>query len=131
MFCTSSPRPGTTSTSVHYRQPHHVDLVLAHAHRFDQHDLLAGGIQHQRRVGRGAREAAKESPRGHGANEDARIGGVPLHADAVAQHRAAGVRARGIDGDDAHRLPASAVVRRQPINERALARARRPVTPIT
>ena len=45
-----------------------------------------------------------------------------LHADAIAQDRPSGERARGIDGKDAHRLSPRAQERDQPIDQGALAR---------
>ncbi len=53
-----------------------------------------------------ARASPPEGPAGgHAADEDAGIERVGLHPDAVAEHGAAGERARGIDGDHAHRGP--------------------------
>ena len=48
-----------------------------------------------------------------------------LHADAIAQNRASRVRAGGIHRNDAHRAVLLAIVARQLIDQRALARARR------
>ena len=50
---------------------------------------------------------------------------MALHADAIAKDRAAGVRTGGIDGDDANCFSLRAVMRGQPIDQRALARSRR------
>ena len=59
--------------------------------------LLARGIQHQSDIARGARQAAQKSARRHGTNEDARVAGMSLHANAIAQDRAARVRTRRIE----------------------------------
>ena len=56
-------------------------------------------------------------------DEHARILGVRLHADAIAENRAAGVRTRGIDRDHADRTIGLTQLGGQPIDERALARA--------
>src|SRR5438046_615407 len=48
-----------------------------------------------------------------------------LHANAVAENRAAGVGAGGIDGNDSHAVVFFSEFLRQLINQRALARARR------
>ena len=48
-----------------------------------------------------------------------------LHADAVAQNRPARVGARGIDSNDANGAAFLAVVARELVHQRALARARR------
>src|SRR5207249_9612789 len=47
----------------------------------------------------GGRETALRAARGHGANEDALVEAHRLHANAVAEERAAGKRTRRIDGD--------------------------------
>ena len=72
-------------------QAHDVDFILADADGFDQHLTLARRIEQQRHFGGGARQAAQKTARGHRADEDAGVAGVALHADAVAQNRAAGV----------------------------------------
>src|SRR3989442_1058240 len=75
---------------------------------------------------RGVRQAAQEAARGHRTDVDASIGGVTLHPDAIAQNRAAGERAGGIDGDDADSLLLLPVEGRQAIHQRALARTGSP-----
>ncbi len=65
-----------------------------------EHELLSCGIQNQRDIARRARQAAKKSARRHRANKNARVARVALHADAIAQNRAARVRTRRIDGDN-------------------------------
>ena len=52
------------------------------------------------------------------------VAGVALHANAIAKNRSAGERARGIDGDDADRLVLAAIVSREAVDQRALARSR-------
>ena len=106
-----------------------VDLVLADADRFDDDDVLAGGVEDERRVAGRAREAAQMPARRHAADEHAFVGRVRLHAQPIAEHGAAAERARGIDGDDADRQRDGARpvsdFGDQPIDERALARAGR------
>ena len=92
-----------------------VDLVLADADGLDDDDVLAGGVEHERGVAGRARQSAEMPARRHAADEHAGVARVRLHADAVAEHRAAGERAGGIDGDDADRraaLRASAAISR-------------------
>ena len=72
-----------------------------------------------------ARQSAEVAARRHAADEDAGVGDVRLHADAIAENRAAGERAGGIDGDDADGLLGAAELRNQAIDERALAGPRR------
>ena len=102
--CTSSPMPGTSTTTVTCARRGDLDFVLTHADGFDEHVVFAGGVHQQRQVGGGARQAAEAAARGHGADEDAGVGVVLLHADAVAQNGAAGDAAGGIDRDDARRV---------------------------
>ena len=102
-----------------------VHFVLAHADRFDEDDVLAGGVEDERGVGGRARQPAEVAARRHAADEDAGVGDVRLHADAVAEDRAAGVRAGRIDRDDADGLARSAELRDQAIDQRALAGAGR------
>ena len=87
-------------------RPDDVDLVLADADRLDQDDVLAAGIEDQRHVAGRSRQAAEVAARRHAADEDARVAGVRLHADAIAENGAAAERAGRIDRDDADRLPA-------------------------
>jgi hypothetical protein len=61
----------------------------------------------------------------HRADVHARVERALLHADAVAEERAAGERARGIDREDRDGLLRFALVLRERVDERALARAGR------
>ena len=56
----------------------------------------------------GAGESADCAAGCHGADEDAGVGVVALHADAVAEDRAAGRPAARIDGDDGDGFSAAA-----------------------
>lgn len=49
-----------------------------------------------------------------------------LHANAVAENRATGIRTRGVDSNDAHGAIVLAIMPRQLINQRTLPRSRRP-----
>ena len=102
-----------------------VHFVLAHADGLDQHHVASAGVEHRRDVRRGAGQSAQRTARGHAADVDARIGVVRLHANAVAENRASAERTGRIDGDDANRLSLLAILARQLIDQRALARARR------
>ena len=64
-----------------------------------------GGVEHAQRLRRGRRQPAEMAAGGHRADEDALVGGVLLHADAVAEQRAAGERRRRVDGE--HARPAA------------------------
>ena len=117
---TSSPAPGHNRHDRHVGRAHDVDFVLADADGLDQHDVLAGGVEHQRCVARGAGETAEMPARRHAADEHAGVARVRLHPHPIAQHGAAGERAGGIDRDDADGAGPSAAARRQAIDERAL-----------
>jgi hypothetical protein len=66
------------------------------------------------------------SARRHTANENPGIGRHVLHPYSIAKQRAAGKRTRRINRDYAHLLAASAIERREPVDQRALPSARRP-----
>src|SRR3954464_11977034 len=102
---------------------HHVHLVLPHAHRLDEDPVEAGRVEQIDGVAGGAGQPAHGAAGGHRADEDAGIGVEGRHADTVAQQGAAGERAGGIDGQDAHRLPALADAAGETVHERALAGA--------
>jgi hypothetical protein len=102
-------------------QAHDVDFILADADGFDQDEVAAGGIEHAGDVGGGTGQAAQRSACGHAADVDARVGVVVLHADAVAQNRAAGVGTGGVDGNDAQGAAGPAVELSQLVDQRALA----------
>ena len=101
-----------------------IDFILPHADRLDDDEVESGGAEQARERGAGARESAGCAARGHGADEDAGIGVMALHADAVAEDRAARGAAGGIDRDDRDCLPAAAHLRGQRVDQRTLARAR-------
>ncbi len=101
-----------------------IDFILADANGFDQHLTLPCRIEEQSHFGGSAGQPAEKPARGHGADENACVRGVALHANAIAQNRASGIRAGGINGDDANGFLALAVIRGQAIDQRALARAR-------
>ena len=89
MACTSSPIPGTSTTTVTSRDPRDIHFVLAHADCLHHHDVAARGIEQQDHVRGGPGHAAHPAARRHRADEDAVIRVVPLHADAIAEYRAA------------------------------------------
>ena len=109
--CTSSPVPGTSVDDRDVGGADDVHFVLADADGLDEDDVLAGGVEHERGVGGRAREAAEVAARRHAADEDAGVGDVRLHADAIAEDRAAGERAGRIDRDDADGLAATGAAR--------------------
>jgi hypothetical protein len=63
--------------------------------------LLPGGIEHERGITRRPRETTHVAARGHAANEDLIVLGVRLHAQAIAENRAARERAGRIDRNHA------------------------------
>ena len=123
--CTSSPVPGTRTTTEMSAVRTMSTSSWPDADGLDDDDVLAGGVEHQRDIAGRAREPAEMPARGHAADEDAVVADVRLHAHAIAEDRAAGERAGRIDGEDADRLAAGANSVDQPIDERALAGARR------
>ena len=78
-----------------------LDLDLADADGLDDDPRLARGVEHARRARRREREPAEVAAGGHRADVDAGVGGVVLHAHAVAEDRAAAERAGRVDGEHA------------------------------
>ena len=101
-----------------------VNFILADADGFDEDLFFACGVQDECDFGSGSRKAAEKTACGHGADEDAGVAGMALHADAIAENGAAGVRAGGIDGDDSDFLAGFAIVSGEAVDERAFAGAR-------
>jgi hypothetical protein len=111
--CTSSPSPGgqtTTRVSASARSR----LGLSGADGLDD-DASKPAASKQSTAARRAREAAELAARRERADEGVRMRAVFAHADAVAEHRAAGDRARRIDRDHgdplAARQPCAAAAR--------------------
>jgi hypothetical protein len=102
-----------------------LDLVLPDTHRLDQYHVVAGGVEGGDHIAGGTGEAAQVAARGHAAHEDARVAEQVLHADAVAEDRAAAEGARRIDRGDANRPVAAAIGLGELVDERALAAAGR------
>ncbi len=80
----------------------HVQLRLADPDGLDEDPVHPERVEDLRRVGRGGGEAPVALAAGHRADEHAVVADQALHADAVAQERAAREGARRIHGDDAH-----------------------------
>ena len=75
----------------------HVDLALAHAHRLEEHVVLAGGIHQERRLKRRLGQPSERAPACHRADEHPRVEEVVGEPDAVTEHGALRERAGGID----------------------------------
>jgi hypothetical protein len=117
--------PGDQHHHRYLRQVRDLDFVLPHSHRLDQHVVPAGHIHQPREIGGGAGQAAGGAAGGHRPDEDAGIGVVLLHADAVAQNRAAGDAARRVHRDDRESLALAAQFARQRVHQRTLTGAGR------
>ena len=102
-----------------------VDLGLADPDRLDDDAFVAGSVEDANGLGRREGHAAEVSAGGHRPDEDAGVGGVLLHAHAIAQQRAAGVRRGRVDRQHRHGAGrASAAAPHQSGRERGLARPR-------
>ncbi len=77
-------------------------LVLADADRLDDDDIPPHGIEDADDIVGGAGESAEVSAGPERADENAVVGGVPVHADAIAQDGTAAERAGGIDRHHGH-----------------------------
>src|SRR5690242_11173090 len=80
---------------------HYLELDLPDADGLDEDDVAAERVERADDVAGRGRQPARAASRRHAPDEDARVAGVPLHADAIAEDRPAGERTRRIDGDDA------------------------------
>ena len=94
--------PGTSKTKCAVREAHDVHFVLADAYCFDEDELVSGGVQNQRHIARRPRQAPEKSARRHRTDENARVGGVALHAYAVAENCSARIGTRRIDRNNPH-----------------------------
>ena len=106
-----------------------LDLALARPDRLDEDEVEAGGVHHRGRGRRRRGKAAGVAAGRHRADEDVTVAGICLHPDPVAEQRAAGDRARGVDGHDADRAPGRADALDQRRDEGGLSRAGRPGDP--
>src|SRR5579863_5791367 len=106
-------------------QTHDVHFILAHAHRLNHNQIATRSVEHSGHVGRGTRQSAERTARCHASNINPRVGKMFLHADAVTQNCSAGVRAGGIDGDNAYAAIFLAIKAGKLIDQRALPRPRR------
>ena len=86
---TSSPAPGTSVTSETSAVRTMSTSSWPDADGLDEDDVLAGRVEHERDLAGRAREAAEVAARRHAADEHAGVAGVRLHADAIAEDRAA------------------------------------------
>src|SRR5579859_7366488 len=108
------------------RQADDVHLILAHADGLHHDALAAAGVKHGGGIGRSARQSAEKTAGRHAAHEDARIGMVRCHADAVTENGAARIWTGWIHCQYANRSSLAAVVTGELVYQRALASARRP-----
>ncbi len=74
-----------------------LDFDLPHPDGLDHDPRLADRVEHAHGLRGREREPAEVAARGHGPDEDAGIGRMTLHADAVTEDRTAAERARRID----------------------------------
>ena len=86
--CTSSPMPGTSTTTVTSAKRRNLDFVLPHADGLDQYQIVSGCIEQQRQFERRRGQAAHAPARRHRSKKHSRVGMMLLHADAVAEDRA-------------------------------------------
>jgi len=73
-----------------------LEFRLTHSHSFHQHHVHSHGVQEKHCVEARNREPSQVSPCAHAPYEYPGVGGVAHHADAIAQDRASGEGAVGI-----------------------------------
>jgi len=113
------------------RRPRDLELVLPDSYRFHEYDVGAPCIEHAHHVARRSRQAAERAARGERTDEHVRVARVTLHANAIAEDRAPGERARGIDSDDRDLDPRARKMAMRPSTSVLLPEPGLPVTPIT
>ena len=69
--CTSSPRPGASTTTVVWAVLATSTSALSHPDRFNDNPIKAGSIQQHDNIGGGLRQSTQAAARGHRADEDA------------------------------------------------------------
>ena len=106
MIWTASPVDGVVDHDGRVGRLHDLQLGLADADGLEEAPIAPGGVEEADRLARCGREPAEVAAGGHAPDEDAGIERVADHADAVAQDRAPGERARRVDGDDSDAVPA-------------------------
>jgi hypothetical protein len=116
MICTESPAAGVVTTTV-------VSAVCITSSS-DWPTPTVSSRQRSRPLA-SIRQAAEVSARGHGADVDAAVERVALHAHPVAEDGAAAERARRVDRDDAHGVARLAPALDDAVTEGALAAAGR------
>jgi hypothetical protein len=107
------------------RELHDVELGLSDADGLDDDSILPEGVEEMGHLPGGAGEPAASATRAQAADEDGRVEGMILHANAVAEDGPAAERARGIDRHDPDALGARAELPDQAVDQRRLAGARR------
>ena len=104
-------------------RPDDVDLVLSHAHRFDQNDVEPHGVQDNDYIVRGARQSAQLTACRHGSDEYVGIDGMIHHADSVTKNGASAEGRRWVDRHDAHALVEFSVLGDELIHQGRLPRS--------
>ena len=99
-----SPMPGASRTTRGVGLGGDLHLRLPDADRLHQDHVAARRVQHPDRLRGGPGQAAQVAAGGHGADVDARVGGVLRHPHPVAEQRAAGERRGRVDGQHADPL---------------------------
>ena len=102
-----------------------LDFILSDANGFDKENISSAGFDHLRYVACGCGKTTQRPARGHAANIEAVVTCMLLHADTVAEKRAAGKRTGWIDGYHANSLARCSPRTGQAVDERALAGSRR------
>jgi len=109
--------------------PGDIQFRLSDADRLEDDVVETRRVHHRRDARSGAGQSAQSTTGRHAANEDAFPDPQTLHANAVAQKRAASEGAGRIDGDDPDGASLIQEVLGQAIDERALSRTGRPRDP--
>ena len=98
-------------------------LGLADADRLDEHDVVAGRLEHHDRLARRSRDAAEPPGARRGADERVVAHGEPRHPRLVAEDAAAGALRGRVDREHGDAVPVADQVHPHRVDERRLAGA--------
>ena len=122
--CTESPEPGISASTIVSAWSMMSISACPTPTVSTKHVLLAGRVHQQHRLERRLRQPAERAAARHRADVDALVEEVLGEPDPVAEQRALGERARGVDRQHADLALARAGVLDERTDQRALADAR-------
>jgi hypothetical protein len=118
------PHPGNHHNNNRMGMVDDIHFLLAGSHGLNDDDILTHGIENMNGISNGIRQSSKSAACGKTPHKNARILGVTLHSDAIAQNCAACKGACRINSKNAHRPIICTQYRNQCIGEGAFSGSR-------